>query len=280
MGGFTSSRISPGHAPMPPRPGLAAALLPAKVEVRVGADGAGLLRDEATGRVFEGPFAAAPPPVSRWRIMRLDDVSDHGRHFGVHDPAAAPVLVPTVRLFRGGPGIATVEHDKSGFVMRFDWRIERPVAMFAVLEASIHNNVISESINRMDDPIPDLGNILDFATSTQRENPVPVAFQNGNGTAGRTPLVLGQAYVVAAIWAANETFVRVNGVVEGHESGLTNGYVADSLSLLNNPTVRHGQNRWRGHLAEYLLIAGPLSEGRIRHLEQHLAARWGVTLTG
>jgi hypothetical protein len=162
--------------------------------------------------------------------------------------------------------------------MRFGWTRCRPLAMFAVLEGSGPNRVIAKSINRVDEQLPDLANIMDFATQTERECPVPVAFQGANGTVGSTPLVQGEAHLVSAIWAETETFVRVDGLEEGYESGLTAGLIADSLSLLNSPTVRHGQNRWQGLFGEYLLIGGPLDQRRIRLVEHYLAERFSLVL--
>lgn len=258
--------------------GLAALLRPARLEVWVSADGRGHLRHPESGDVLDGPFAAAPARGSPWRIDRLDDRSGRGRHFTAHDSDSAPVFIPDEPVLGGRPAIRTVAMDRSGFILRFGWSVRRPFAMFAVVEGSGANKVISESINRMDDPLPDLANIIDFATSTAAGNPVPVAFQNGNGTPGTTPLVAGAVHIVAAIYAVDETFVRVDGAEEGHEIGLTNGFIADSLSLLNNPTVRHGQNRWHGAFGEYLLISGNLGEARIKAVERHLASRWGLIL--
>jgi hypothetical protein len=258
--------------------GLAALLRPARLEVWVGADGSGRLRQPESGEVFKGSLLAAPPRPSPWRVDRLDDRAGRGRHFTTHDSDSAPAFISSEAMLGGRPAIRTVAMDRSGFILRFDWIVRRPFAMFAVVEGSGANKVISESINRMDDPLPDLANIIDFATSSATGNPVPVAFQNGNGTPGTTPLVAGAVHIVAAIYATDETSVRVDGAEEGYEAGLTNGFVADSLSLLNNPTVRHGQNRWHGAFGEYLLISGPLDGPRIGAIERHLALRWGLDL--
>ena len=273
-----SPRVQELHAGTPGE--LQATLRPARIEIWCSSMGSGRLRDSAGGTIYDGPFEAAPASTGEWRIERLDDRSGRGRHFGIHGEASAPAYIRSARVLGGRPAIRTVELDTSGFIMRFGWQLRRPLAMFAVLEGSGSNRVISESINRMDDPVPDLANIIDFATSTARDNPVPVAFQNGNGTPGTTKLELGRAHVVGAIWAGAETFVRVDGVQEGYERGLTNGIVADSLSLLNNPTVRHGQNRWLGHFGEYVLISGALDAARIAAVERHLAARFGLPLAG
>lgn len=282
LAGMSAFALSPRPRQRPAAPSspLAAALHPARIQLWVSADGHGRLRDLGSGDVHRGPMDRVPERPTPWRIERLDDHSGFGRHFQVHDPETAPLFVPREPVLGGRPAIRTVDAPTSGFILRFAWRVTRPLAMFAVVEGSGSNRVLSESVDRLDTPFPDLGNIIDFATSTSATRPVPAAFQNGNGTLGTTPLLPGRAYLVAAIYDRSETFVRVDGRLEGYEAGVTNGVVADSLSLLNNPTVRHGDNRWAGALGEYLFIAGSLDGPRIRAIERHLATRWGLALEG